>query len=100
EQGAVNPSLGTLLRISEALGVGLPALVEAHDEEPVRVTRAGDGMPLWSGAAGGRGLLVASAQDDGAFELWDWTLAPGDERRSEPHSAGTKELMQVHEGEL
>ena len=28
EQGAVNPSVGTLLRLSDALGVGLPALVE------------------------------------------------------------------------
>ncbi|MGA2829145.1 MAG: helix-turn-helix transcriptional regulator, partial [Streptosporangiaceae bacterium] len=28
EQGAVNPSVGTLLRISDALGVGLPVLVE------------------------------------------------------------------------
>jgi transcriptional regulator with XRE-family HTH domain len=26
EQGAANPSVGTLLRISKALGVGLPAL--------------------------------------------------------------------------
>ena len=28
EQGAANPSVGTLLRLSNALGVGLPALVE------------------------------------------------------------------------
>ena len=28
EQGAVNPRVGTLLRLSDALGVGLPALVE------------------------------------------------------------------------
>lgn len=28
EHGAANPSVATLLRISDALGVGLPALVE------------------------------------------------------------------------
>ncbi|MDQ4137329.1 MAG: helix-turn-helix domain-containing protein, partial [Actinomycetota bacterium] len=28
EQGSTNPSVGTLLKISDALGVGLPALVE------------------------------------------------------------------------
>jgi transcriptional regulator with XRE-family HTH domain len=28
EQGAANPSVGTLLRIGNALGVGLPELVE------------------------------------------------------------------------
>jgi hypothetical protein len=34
EQGAANPSVGTLLKISDALGVDLPALVE-----PPRRTR-------------------------------------------------------------
>jgi len=100
EQGAVNPSLGTLLRISEALGVGLPALVEPSAGQAARVTRAGDGVPLWTGEAGGRGLLVASADDNGAFELWNWTLGPGDTRTSEPHTSGTRELIQVHEGTL
>ena len=28
EQGTANPSVGTLLRLSDALGIGLPALVE------------------------------------------------------------------------
>src|SRR6266702_8639261 len=49
EQGAANPSVGTLLRISDALGVGLPALVEAPEPRPVKVTRRGDGAALWSG---------------------------------------------------
>src|SRR6476661_6002548 len=31
EQAAVNPSVGTLLRLSDALGVGLPAVVELWD---------------------------------------------------------------------
>ena len=34
EQGAANPSVGTLLRISDALGVGLPALVERPGPRP------------------------------------------------------------------
>src|SRR5512135_2402630 len=59
EQGAANPSVGTLLRISDALGVGLPALVERPQPKPVKVTRHGDGAVLWSSASGGRGVLVA-----------------------------------------
>src|SRR3954454_20531431 len=59
EQGVTNPSVGTLLRISDALGVGLPALVELPTPEPLRVTRSGEGAALWSGDSGGRGLLVA-----------------------------------------
>src|SRR4051795_9516131 len=59
EQGAVNPSVGTLLRLSDALGVGLPALVEPPEPKAVKVTRSGAGAELWQGAAGGRGVLMA-----------------------------------------
>ena len=41
EQGAVNPSVGTLLRISDALGIGLPALVEPP------APQAGEDHPPW-----------------------------------------------------
>ena len=33
-------------------------------------------------------------------ELWDWSLGPGDRHASEAHSAGTKELIQVREGQV
>jgi transcriptional regulator with XRE-family HTH domain len=100
EQGAANPSVGTLLRISDALGVGLPALVEAPQPKPVKVTRRGDGAVLWSGEAGGRGMLVAGTEPPDVVELWDWTLGPGDQHVSEAHAPGTKELVQVQEGEI
>lgn len=98
EQGAANPSVGTLLRISDALGVGLPALVEPPETRPVKVTRHGDGAALWTSEAGGRGLLVAGTEPPDVMELWDWVLGPGDHHASEAHTAGTKELLQVHEG--
>lgn len=98
EQGAANPSVGTLLRISGALGVGLPALVEPPHSEPVRITRAGEGADLWSGDSGGRGVLVAGTETPDVAELWDWTLGPGDRRESEAHSAGTRELLHVQQG--
>jgi len=77
EQGAANPSVGTLLRISDALGIGLPALVEAPQTKPVKVTRHGEGAVLWTGEAGGRGVLVAGTEPPDVVELWDWTLGPG-----------------------
>ena len=79
EQGAVNPSVGTLLRLSDALGVGLPALVEPPEPKSVKVTRRGEGATLWSGEAGGRGVLVAGTTPPDVVELWDWTLGPGDQ---------------------
>jgi transcriptional regulator with XRE-family HTH domain len=100
EQGTVNPSVGTLLRLSDALGVGLPALVEPPASKSVTVTRAGEGAQLWIGAAGGRGVLVAGTTPPDVVELWDWTLGPGDRHTSEAHAAGTKELVHVLEGTI
>lgn len=100
EQGAANPSVGTLLRISGALGVGLPTLVQPPQPKPVEVTRHGGGAALWSSAFGGRGMLVASTEPPDVVELWDWTLASGDHRVSEAHTPGTKELMQVQQGTI
>lgn len=100
EQGAANPSVGTLLRISDALGIGLPALVDSPRPRPVTVTRSGDGAALWSSASGGKGVLVAGTESPDVVELWDWTFAAGDRHGSEAHAAGTKELLQVHEGSI
>jgi transcriptional regulator with XRE-family HTH domain len=100
EQGAVNPSVGTLLRLSDALGVGLPALVEPPETKSVKVTRSGEGAALWSGAAGGRGLLVAGTTPPDVVELWDWSLGPGDRHASDAHAAGTKELVHVLDGTI
>jgi transcriptional regulator with XRE-family HTH domain len=98
EQGAVNPSVGTLLRLSDALGVGLPALVEPPESPSVKVTRSGEGAELWSGTFGGLGVLVAGTTPPDVVELWDWTLGPGDRHAAEAHAAGTKELLHVLHG--
>lgn len=100
ESGSVNPSVGTLLRLSDALGVGLPALVEPPASKDAKVTRSDDGAVLWTGPAGGRGVLMAGTEPPDVVELWDWTLAPGERHASEAHSAGTRELLQVREGAI
>lgn len=98
EQGTANPSVGTLLRLSDTLGVGLPALVEPPHPQTVKVTRQGQGAALWRGPSGGRGVLVAGTAPPDVVELWDWTLEPGERHDSEAHAAGTRELVHVQEG--
>lgn len=98
EQGTANPSVATLLSISDALGVGLPSLVAPPEPKPVKVTRRGDGAVLWRGDAGGRGVLVAGTEPPDVVELWEWTLGPLDQHVSEAHKPDTRELIQVHEG--
>lgn len=98
EQGAANPSIGILLKLGDALGVGLAALVEAPGPTAVKLTRSGTGPVLWSGAAGGQAVLVASTTPPDVVELWDWTLGPGDRHASDAHPAGTRELLHVLHG--
>ena len=98
EQGAANRVWASWLRISDALGIGLPALVEPPQPKPVKVTRQGAGATLWSSECGGRGVLVAGTRAPNVVELWDWTLCPGDLHKSEGHTPGTADLLHVHEG--
>jgi quercetin dioxygenase-like cupin family protein/DNA-binding XRE family transcriptional regulator len=100
EQGAVNPSVGVLLRLSESLGIALSSLVDLPSPAAATVTRAGEGAVLWSGPSGGRGVLVAATAPPMVGELWDWTLQPGERHGSEPHVPGTQELLQVLEGSV
>jgi len=100
EQGATNPSVSTLLALSDALGIGLPSLVEPAHRSGPKVTRAGEGAILWTGEHGGRGTLVVGTEPPDVLELWDWTLGVGDEHTSEPHARGTTELLHVLEGEV
>ncbi|MCP2236016.1 helix-turn-helix protein [Prauserella halophila] len=100
EHGTANPSVSTLLRLSDALGVGLPALVEPPVSRTASLTRAGAGAVLWTGESGGRGTLMAGTHPPDVVELWDWTLATGERHESEAHTDGTRELLHVREGAI
>jgi len=100
EQGSANPSIATLLLISDALGIGLPALVDMGRSPGLRVTRAGTAPVLWRGKLGGQAVLVAGTGPPDVAELWDWTLGPGESHSSEAHAAGTRELLLVLDGQV
>jgi len=100
EHGSANPSIATLLLISDALGIRLPALVDMDRSPGLRVTRAGAAPVLWRGERGGQAVLVAGTDPPDVTELWDWTLGPGESHSSEAHAAGTRELLLVLDGEV
>jgi transcriptional regulator with XRE-family HTH domain len=100
EQGASNPSIATLLRLSDALGIGLPVLVDVERPGALRVVEAGQAPVLWHGRSGGQAVLVAGTIPPDVVELWDWTLEPGEAHRSEAHAAGTRELLLVLAGRV
>jgi transcriptional regulator with XRE-family HTH domain len=100
EQGRGNPNLGTLIRISDALGVALTRLVQVEEEPPVRLFPPERHVMLWRGPAGGHGTLLAGSDPRPSVELWTWELQPGEPHDSDAHAAGTREVVYVQEGTL
>lgn len=101
EAGRSNPSLVTLLRLAAALEVSLVDLVaDPPDQGTLVVRTAQDRLPLWQGPAGGSAVLASAADTPDLFELWDWTLGPGETYTSEPHRPGTRELLHVLSGRV
>jgi transcriptional regulator with XRE-family HTH domain len=98
EKGETNPSVGTLLRLCDALGVGLPALVARDEATPAALTPRGDGATLWASPWGGEGVLLSGSSTPDVLALWSWRLMPGDTHTSDAHPAGTREILHVTSG--
>ena len=100
EQGAVNPSVGTLLRLSDALGLGLPALVEQPRRAALEVTRHGTGAVLWRGETAGVECSWPPPSSRTSSSCGTGRWGPVTCHPSEAHAPGTKELLQVHAGSV
>jgi len=100
EQQRVNPTLATLVRIAQALDVGLAELVELGSRQRVRVIARDDIAELWTSPGGGSGRLLVGSDQLDHIEFWDWRLEPGDIHEAEAHAAGTAEIIHVLEGDL
>jgi transcriptional regulator with XRE-family HTH domain len=97
EAGHGNPSLTTLLRLAEGYGVGLADLIGYSEKPALTVRTLRDAQELWSTDRGSHArLLIASNR----LELWQWSMAPGEERVSEPHRTGTEEIVRMITGRL
>jgi transcriptional regulator with XRE-family HTH domain len=100
EGARTNPSLGTMCKIAETLGVSLAALVELHEAPTVHVVQSAETARLWFGLEGSAGDLLVGSDERHHAELWRWTLAPGDRHASEAHVEGTREMLHVVDGTL
>lgn len=100
EQGRTNPSIGTLCKLANALGVTINRLIE----EPTRLTTkkiALSELPnLWTGPDGSAAKLLAGVDGADLVEFWDWQLLPGHQHTSAVHPHGTKEIVYVLKGSL
>ncbi|TWV56013.1 helix-turn-helix domain-containing protein [Streptomyces misionensis] len=100
EQARTNPSIGTVVKIGDALGISVTTLLDYARGPKVRIVPAERAVRLWQSESGSHNRLLAGTEAPGPLELWDWVLMPGDESVSESHPAGTVELVHVTEGEL
>ncbi|MDX3452923.1 XRE family transcriptional regulator [Streptomyces sp. ME02-8801-2C] len=100
EQARTNPSLGTVVKIGDALGVSITTLLEHEQGPKVRIVPADQAVRLWHTDAGSFNRLLAGTEAPGPLELWDWHLMPGDTSLSDPHPPGTFEILHVTAGEL
>jgi transcriptional regulator with XRE-family HTH domain len=100
EQGRTNPSLGSLCKVAETLGVSVAALVELDEAPAVRVVQPAEVARLWTNEEGSAGDLLVGSDERDHIELWHWALAPGDEHSSDGHADGTREMLHVTAGTL
>ncbi|MFD4557533.1 helix-turn-helix domain-containing protein [Streptomyces sp. NPDC058469] len=100
EQARTNPSIGTVVKIGDALGVSITTLLDYEQGPKVRIVPAERAVRLWHTDAGSYNRLLAGTEAPGPLEMWDWRLMPGDVSPSEPHPTGTVELVHVTTGEL
>lgn len=100
EQGRTNPSIGTLSKISDALGISLPDLVGGGEVPLVRVVPGDQAALLWETPAGSSARLLVGGRQPDFIEIWEWVLAPGEHYEGRAHPIGIRELLHVDAGEL
>jgi transcriptional regulator with XRE-family HTH domain len=98
ESATANPTLSTLVRLADALGISVSALVERTRERAVRVADAAAVEPLWQGPQGGSARLLLTTATAAPVELWRWQLAADERYESHPHPPGVVETVTVIKG--
>jgi transcriptional regulator with XRE-family HTH domain len=100
ETGKANPSIATLVALSEALQVGVASIVDAGGDPRVVVRRSSEAPRLWTSENGSTAILRIGTDPPDLVELWDWTLLPGDAFDGLAHPIGTEEILSVVSGGL
>ena len=99
EAARTNPSIGTLVQIANAFGVGVWQLFSA-EEQKVKTATPAEALTLWRSRRGSTGTLLIGVDQPQPVELWTWVLAPGDAYDAAAHLQNTLEIIHVTKGTL
>ena len=99
ERGDGNPSVETLWRVSNALGVPLGSLLQPPAGPRARVIPARAGEPIRS-ADGMDAWLLHAAGHEHRSEVYDIDLPRGADQHTDPHLPGTEELIVCIKGRM
>jgi transcriptional regulator with XRE-family HTH domain len=100
EQARTNPSVGTTVKLADALGISITTLLDYEHGPEVQLVPPHRAVRMWTTKRGSASRLLVGTQSPGPFEMWSWRLMPGDGSSSDPHPSGTTELLHVTAGEL
>jgi mannose-6-phosphate isomerase-like protein (cupin superfamily) len=100
EQARTNPSVGTTVKLADALGISITTLLDYEQGSHVRLVPESQAVRMWSTDSGSSTTLLVGTEARGPIELWSWRLMPGDGSTSDPHPEGTVELLHVTAGVL
>ncbi|NDZ80063.1 helix-turn-helix domain-containing protein [Streptomyces sp. SID10853] len=100
EQARTNPSVGTTVKLADALGISITTLLDYEQGPQVRIVPPDQAVRMWGTDAGSRTVLLVGNETRGPMEMWSWRLMPGDGSTSDPHPPGTVELLHVTAGQL
>ncbi|MZR31767.1 helix-turn-helix domain-containing protein [Sneathiella litorea] len=101
ERNETNPTLATVWRLAEALGVTIDDIVRGDDPTHSLTVVNGASIPVLNDAKGHYSLKVlgpASLVND--MEWYEVAIKPGGKMTSNPHTARTTEHLTVFSGEL
>ena len=101
ERDQTNPTLATVWRLCESLGVTIEAFFGQDERTDSVEVLAAHATPSIRSADGGCELRILGPLDlGGQMEWYDMRARPGAELNSQPHEIGTMEHLTVLEGAL
>lgn len=99
EAQRTNPTLETLLSLSEALSVSVGELLSPSGPTPVEIVRRGEGRPIPESTVGAtliNSVLVGST----LIEIYELAIPPGGSEVSISHGVGARDHVIVRSGRV